>query len=147
MYLLVALILGLLSYVCVAKSLKEFSGWGFGAGLSTFIFLWVLMWFSQPVLSFSYGTWVYLLLEVGIITSIVEIARIICGSDDDDEPRLRGHLPLIATCVVGLWCMFTSTGMVASRSMQRMLDLTGNGRFSLLQRYSPDPTRIHDSSG
>ena len=109
--------------MCVAKSLKEFSGWGFGAGLSTFIILWVLMWFSQPVLSFSYGTWVYLLLGVGIITSIVEIARI-CGSDDDDEPRLRGHLPLIATCVVGLWCMFTSTGMVASRSMQRMLDLT-----------------------
>lgn len=123
MYFFISLILGLASYALEAKSFKKFSGWGLAAGLITFILSWMIMWSSQPVLSLNYGTWIWYLLLFALVMAIVDGTRL-QESYEDDDFRIRAWLPMILTVIVALGCMFTSTGMVASGSMQRMLNLT-----------------------
>ena len=113
MYFFIALILGFISYVCIAEKLKEFSSSGIVAAIVIFLGSWFMMWLIQPVISLSYGTWIMWIIVPALI--------IACAGDGI---HFRRFMPILVVVVAFLYCIFSSTGMVASRSMQQMLNLT-----------------------
>ena len=119
MYLLVAFVLGLVSYLLTAETIR--STRGFIVGIIVFALSWPIMWRTQPALSLGYGNWVALLIIPGLALLIAEFVRWV---DKGEDPRFRPFIPLVVMALVGIWCIFSSTGIGVSRSMQRMLDLT-----------------------
>ena len=113
MYCFIAFLMGVISYVCIADELKEFSEDGIIAAIIIFFVGWFALWRIQPVLSLSYGVW---------ILWIIIPALIVAGTGY--EMHFRRFVPAIVVLLASLYYIFSSTGMVASRSMQRMLDLT-----------------------
>lgn len=119
MYLLVAFILGLLSYALMADSFKDRGA--IVVGIIVLALSWLIFWMTQPVLSFGYGAWVSLLIIPGIVLLIVELTRVL---DYGEDVRFRPFIPWVVMALVGVWCIFSSTEIGVSRGMQRMLDLT-----------------------
>lgn len=123
MYLLLALVLGVIAFVSTV-SWKEFGDtvvYGIISGVLTWAFSWWCLWSNQPVISMAYGVWIKYMLIPAIFTIILKI--IACAQDDADFSLLT-----LAPCIVMLlgliYCLFSSTAIGASRDMQRMLDVT-----------------------
>ena len=123
MYLLLALVLGVIAFVSTV-SWKEFGDtvvYGIISGVLTWAFSWWCLWSNQPVISMAYGVWIKYMLIPAIFTIILKI--IACAQGDADFSLLT-----LAPCIVMLlgliYCLFSSTAIGASRDMQRMLDVT-----------------------
>lgn len=123
MYLLLSLILGIIAFFCTIsfKNFAETVVYGVVAGVSTMIMSWIIMWFGQPVISMSYGIWIYYMLIPAIIVFVVKCVGV--GNSDMDF-SFGGLAPLVVVVLGLFYCLFTSTGMFASRSMQKMLQAT-----------------------
>lgn len=123
MYLLLSLILGIIAFFCTIsfKNFAETVVYGVVAGVSTMIMSWIIMWFGQPVISMSYGIWIYYMLIPAIIVFVVKCVGV--GNSDMDF-SFGGLAPLVVVVLGLFYCLFTSTGMFASRSMQKMLQVT-----------------------
>jgi len=123
MYFLLSLILGAIAFFCTI-SFREFESsvlYGIIAGVITLVISWIIMWFGQPVISMSYGTWIAYMIIPAIVVLLV---RGIGAVNADVEFLFGGLVPIIVVVIGLFYCLFTSTGMFASRSMQRMLVLT-----------------------
>lgn len=123
MYLLISLLLGAIAFVCTV-SWKEFGDtvvYGIISGVLTWAFSWWCLWSNQPVISMSYGVWIKYMLIPAIFVIVLKI--IACAQGDDDFSILA-----LAPCIIMLlgliYCLFSSTGIGASRDMQRMLNIT-----------------------
>ena len=119
MYLLVAFILGLASYLLMAKTFKD--RLAVLVGVIVLILSYPTMWFTQPVLSFGYGRWLALLIIPGAVLLVAELVR---SDNEREDVRFRPFIPWVVMAAIGFWSIFSTTELGISRSMQRMLDLT-----------------------
>ena len=120
MYLLISFLLGVFAFICTVswKSVTETAGIALISGIITFLISCLILWLGQPVLGFSYFTWLWILL---IPVAVVLICRIVTIWDYDLS--FANFVPLIIWGIGLLYGMFSSTGLFVSRSMQEMLDL------------------------
>ena len=94
MYFLLSLILGAIAFFCTV-SYREFENsvpYGFIAGVFTLIISWIIMWLGQPVISISYGTWIYYMIIPAVLVLVVK--GIGAGNCDMDF-SFSGLVPLI----------------------------------------------------
>jgi hypothetical protein len=123
MYLVLALVLGVIAFACTVSwnDFKDTVLYGIIAGVLTLGVSWGSLWCNQPVISMAYGVWIKYMLIPAIFVIILRIVAYVRG---DAEFSLLSFMPCFVVLLGLIYCLLFSTAIGSSRDMQRMLDLT-----------------------